>query len=175
MQPNRLPDIYLFNPTCEYAVANGHVSWQPNDLLKKMEEDLCTLPLFPAGAKDIILVRKIPSENFLDSLRNIGISPPRFLLVSDALNTREITMQSLGKLMPWGWSPAVHHLLEPLKKYCSAEFHKSPVSRWNPDLRELYSKKFALEILKSVLPQLPSNITMDTSSIPKICTTRDDV
>jgi len=175
MQPNRLPDIYLFNPTCEYAVANGHVSWQPNDLLKKMEEDLCTLPLFLAGSKDIILVRKTPSENFLESLRNIRINLPHFQSISDALNTDKTTVQSLGKLIPWGWSPATHHLLEPLKKYCSAEFHKSPVSKWNPDLRELCSKKFAAEILKSILPYLPSNITMDTSSIPEICTTRDDI
>jgi len=175
MQLNRLPDIYLFNPTCEYAVANGHISWQPNDLLKKMEEDLCTLPLFLTGSKDIILVKKIPSENFLKSLSNIGINLPRFLLISDILNSNKITLQSLGQLKPWGWSPAVHHFLEPLKKYCSSEFHKSPVSKWTPSLRELLSKKFALEILKSILPHLPSNITMDTSSIPGICTTRDDI
>ena len=50
-----LPDIYLFNPTCEYAVANGHTSWQPNRLLQKMEEDLGTLPLFFARPQDVIL------------------------------------------------------------------------------------------------------------------------
>ncbi len=40
------PDIFYFNPTCEFAVANGSPNWQPNKLLKKMEDDLSVLPLF---------------------------------------------------------------------------------------------------------------------------------
>jgi hypothetical protein len=43
---DKLPDIYLFNPTCEMAVANSHTSWQPNLLLQKMEEDLVHCPSF---------------------------------------------------------------------------------------------------------------------------------
>ena len=72
------PDIYLFNPTCEYAIANGNVSWQPNKLLSQMETDLGSLPLFFAQPNDIVLVNRIPSQTFLKTLELVGITPPNF-------------------------------------------------------------------------------------------------
>ena len=78
------PSIYLFNPTCEYAVANGSANWQPNRILQKMEFDLSALPLFFAGKNDFVLVEKIPSEEFTDSLKQIGIAIPNFILDSPA-------------------------------------------------------------------------------------------
>jgi len=154
-----LPDIYHFNPTCEYAVANGHISWQPNNLLKKMEEDLGSLPLFLADAKDIILVKKIPSEKFQIQLKKTGFKMPRFLSIYD-LSCNNFRIENIGYLLPWGWSPAIHNLLSPLKAYCSKEF---------------YSKRFGLSILKSVLPLLPAGITMGPDMIPEICKNRTEI
>jgi hypothetical protein len=171
----KLPDIYLFNPTCEYAVANGNASWQPNALLKKMEEDLGVLPLFFAGRDDLVLVKKMPSANFTDLLRDIGIKPPGFILTEDALKKNMLAEKLLGKLRPWGWSPAVHQLLSPLKEHCSDEFKKSPVSKWDPAMKELSSKKFGLEILKTILPSLPAEIMIDKSLLPEICYSRFEI
>jgi len=171
----KLPDIYYFNPTCEYAVANGHVSWQPNRLLKKMEEDLETIPLFLASQEDILLVKRRPSDEYLNLLEKTGIKAPEFVLLSDAVNDRCFRNRRLGSLMPWGWSPAVHRLLEPVKIYCSEEFHNSPVSVWKPSMRDLYSKKFALEILKNILPSLPAEKIIQPYYIPEICTTREKI
>nr|MDA3834822.1 hypothetical protein [Spirochaetales bacterium] len=143
----QLPNIYFFNPTCEYAVANGNASWQPNRLLQKMEKDLDVLPLFFAQPNDIVLVSKLPSEHFQHRLKKMGISLPRFMLLEEALKTKA-EGEKLNRLMPWGWSPTVHKLLEPLKDSCSPAFLKSPVANWEPAKREFYSKKFSLGILQ---------------------------
>jgi len=167
------PDIFLFNPTCEYAVANGNASWQPNRLLQKMEEDLGTLPLFFARPEDIVLVKRAPSGHYLSALESWGIPLPGFGLLEDAVNGKlsEITP---GWLKPWGWSPAAHRILKPLKKACSREFLDSPASQWLPRHRDLYSKKFALEILRDLLPLLPPEKVLTNSLLPRVCTTRNE-
>lgn len=169
--PERKPDIFLFNPTCEYAVANGQASWQPNRLLRKMEYDLDILPLFLARPEDIILVRKRPSGQFLRSLAGKGIRLPSFVLLSEAIK-EPLPVKSINRLLPWGWSPAAHKILAPLKLFCSEEFKKSPVSKWDPGQREIRSKKFAMEILKQVLPQLSGEWVLPPEMLPQVCTTR---
>lgn len=161
------PDVWFFNPTCEYAVANGTTSWQPNRLLQKMEEDLGTLPLFFAKPHDVVLVKKLPAENFLKRLEKQGISLPRFVLLEDALKNK-LNGEKLNRLLPWGWSPVAHKLLEPLKNSCSTAFQYSPVASWQPASRELYSKKFSGQILRDLLPQLPPEIVLQSSMLPEI-------
>ncbi|MDD4226514.1 MAG: hypothetical protein PHU98_09015 [Mariniphaga sp.] len=170
-----LPDIFLFNPTCEYAVANGHVSWQPNRLLQKMEEDLEFLPALFAKPDDVILVKKTPAEPFLCSLKDKGIIPPTVVLQEDIKTNPAFVKQPKNRLMPWGWSPAAHHLLAPLKNSCSAEFLQSPVAHWTPASQEIYSRKFALQILNSVLHLLPPEITMSPKLIPQVVTSKAEI
>lgn len=171
----KLPDIFLFNPTCEYAVANGRASWQPNRLLQKMEEDLGSLPLFFARHNDVVLVKKTPQREFIASLHKINIFPPQFLQLNEIRTNSEFINQPKNQLLPWGWSPAAHKLLEPLKPSCSATFHQSPASSWNPEYREIYSKKFALNILKSLLPELPKKNVLPAHLIPQVCTTKPEI
>lgn len=168
------PDVFFFNPTCEYAVANGNASWQPNRLLQKMEEDLGTLPLFFAQPNDIVLVKKLPAENFLQKLKKQGISLPRFVLLEDALKNR-LSGEKLNRLMPWGWSPVAHQLLEPLKNSCSIPFQHSPVASWHPASRELYSKKFSGQILRDLLPQLPPEIVLHSSMLSEVVSTQREM
>ena len=168
------PDIHFFNPTCEYAVANGTTSWQPNRLLQKMEGDLGTLPLFFANRNDIVLVRKMPADDFLHKMEKQGIPLPRFVLLQDALKNK-LNGEKLNRLLPWGWSPVMHKLFEPLKENCSSGFLESPVAGWEPAHREFYSKKFALGILQNVLPLLPDEKTMPLQMLPKIVTSRAEI
>jgi hypothetical protein len=170
-----LPDIYLFNPTCEYAVANGNASWQPNRLLQKMEEDLGAIPLFFGQPNDVVLVKKLPPPKYLASLEKIGITPPRFIQISEIAKNEFFPDEPKNRLLPWGWSPAAHRLLKPLKDSCSEDFKKSPVFNWKPEYREIYSRKFAREILKRLLPELPSEKVLPSHLVPEICTTRTDL
>ncbi len=172
---NNLPDIHYFNPTCEYAVANGNASWQPNRLLQKMEADLETLPLYFSTPEDVVLVRKAPASAFLDSLDKLSIQAPHFESLHHFSANKAFIEKAKNRLKPWGWSPAVHKLLQPLKPFCSEQFKKSPVSIWRPEYREIYSKKFALDILKQVLPLLPAGQVIEPGMIAKVCTTKQEI
>lgn len=168
------PDILYFNPTCEFAVANGSPNWQPNKLLQKMEDDLSALPLFFGKKEDFVLVDKIPSYEFMDSLRQFGIEIPDFILKTEALTDRQFINLPKNKLLPWGWSPAAHKSLAPLKESCSDVFKQSPVFGWKPEHREITSRKFAAEILTHFLSSFYSETILPAEFAPKICTTQND-
>jgi hypothetical protein len=95
-------------------------------------------------------------------------------LLKDALNDKKFRYIPKNRLMPWGWSPAAHKLLSPLKSSCSEEFLSSPVSEWNPIYRDLYSKKFALEINKKLLSNFSSEIFLPEQQMAKICVSKQD-
>jgi hypothetical protein len=173
--PEKFPDIYLFNPTCEYAVANGQTSWQPNQLLQKMEEDLGTLPLFLAGPSDVVLVKNLPPADYLASLKKIRITPPRFIQMNEIAKNEFFLNEPKNRLLPWGWSPAAHRILNPLKIACSENFKKSTVFNWKPEYREIYSKKFALEILKRLLPEFLPEKVLPPHLMPEVCTSRTEL
>ncbi len=143
-------NIFLFNPTCEYAVANGNTSWQPNRLLQKMEYDLSALPLYLAGENDYIITEYLPSDNFLNSIKKLKPDIPGFIPKNE-INKVNIPVNNL---LPWGWSPAAHKLLSPLKSNCSSEFMNSPIFSWTANHKEIYSKKFACNILNGYYQRL---------------------
>ena len=168
------PNIYLFNPTCEYAVANQNANWQPNRILQKMESDLSSLSLFFGNKNDFVLVDKLPSYEFVASLKLLKIAVPNFVLKNDALQNPNFVNSQKNKLLPWGWSPASHKLLTPLKESCSSEFQNSPVFNWKPEHRETISRKFALGILTQLQLTLKDDFILPTGEKPIICTTQND-
>lgn len=170
-----LPDIYFFNPTCEYAVANGRTSWQPNRLLQKMEEDLCTLPVYFATPGDVVLVRKMPPASFAENLAKIGLMAPRFVPVQFAVTDKNFISIQKNRLIPWGWSPSVHKLLEPLKATCSADFRHSQAAVWQPAFRYYYSRKFAADVLNALRPLLPEQFIIPHHLQPVACETADEL
>ncbi|MDX8340975.1 hypothetical protein SLH46_17380 [Draconibacterium sp. IB214405] len=172
MQFNENPNIYLFNPTCEYAVANGNSTWHPNKILQKMEADLATLPLFFAEENDIVIVPELPGTEFTDRLKNIGITAPLFKTEKEL---RANPPAQINKLCPWGWSPAVHKRLESLKPNCSPEFKASRVYNWHPEYRDLYTKKFALQLLTNVIEKYPSEYFIEDDEVSEVCKTRDHI
>lgn len=169
-----LPDVYYFNPTCEFAIANGSPNWQPNKLLQKMEDDLSTLPYLLSKENDFVIVHRLPSQNFIESLQQAGILLPDFVLKNDAVNNIQFINLPKEKLKPWGWSPAVHKLLAPLKDACSDEFKKSAVFNWKPEHREIASRKFAVEILSQLLLETKSEFLLPEEFLPEICTSQHD-
>lgn len=144
-----LPIVYHFNPTCEYAIANGTVSWQPNRILQKMEADLSSLPMFLAEQKDYILVDKKPGDEFLSEIEKLKPEIPNFYPVQ--LLKKDAFSAGIERLAPWGWSPAEHHKLRILKPQCEQTYKDSPVFNWNPEHKGLYSKLFASKLLQDIL------------------------
>ncbi len=169
------PDIYLFNPTCEYAVANGTASWQPNKLLQKMEADLATLPMFLASPNDQILVDQLPSNAFLEEISQLHFVSPAFVTREKALSTPNFIESRRNQLKPWGWSPSAHKLLQPLKETCSQTFKNSPVFDWQPAYRNYYSKKFALGILRRFLDKYPDSSFIHEDQMAVVCTSKAQI
>ena len=167
-------DIYLFNPGCEYAVANQNANWQPNRILQKMENDLSILPMYFACKNDIVLVDRLPTHEFTNNLKKLNIDIPEYCVkTSFANNIHQINIP-INKLLPWGWSPVAHKFLSPLKELCSPEFQQSPVFNWMTEHRELISRKFALKILKEVQSAIKTDFILPTEQTPLICTTQKD-
>ena len=171
---DQLSNLYLFNPTCEYAVGNGSPNWQANRLLQKMETDLDILPMFFASSNDFVLVENPPSETHLEKLNTLGIAIPGFIQKKEAFANISFQIRKWSALKPWGWSPAAHKLLQPFKGSCSDEFKTSPVSKWKPEYRELYSKKFSLGILSQILQNFPNGYFIPENEKARICTRKED-
>ncbi len=171
----KLPDVYLFNPTCEMAIANGTVSWQPNRLLQQMETDLGNLPQFFAAETDVVLVKRLPGKAFTDTLAAAGFSIPEFRLVAEALASHEFGKRPLNRLLPWGWSPATHRLLGPLKKQCSATFRASPVFSWQPSFKKLTSRETAAEWLQEIVVAANNHCFLSSGQLPKSCASVQEI
>ncbi len=167
-------NIFLFNPTCEFAIANGSPNWQPNSLLQKMEADLSVLPLFFAKKNDFVLADKMPSSEFIENLQRTSVEIPNFILKNEATCNRQFIQLPKNQLLPWGWSPAAHQFLFPLKELCSPEFRQSPVFNWKPEHREITSRKFALDILTQVSKSINADFLFPSELYPKICITQND-
>src|SRR5690606_24170018 len=100
---NSMRNIYLFNPGCEYAVANQNANWQPNRILQKMENDLSILPMYFASPNDIILVDRLPSPEFTENQKKLNIDIPDYLEKTSFANKTDQINIPINKLLPWGW------------------------------------------------------------------------
>lgn len=169
------PDVYFFNPTCEYAIASGNPSWQPNRILRKMESDLSSIQLFLAGGGDFIIADKIPSREYQHRLLPLVNELPEFVLKSKIAGSNFSRIPK-NRLLPWGWSPAAHKLLQPLKDSCSEDFKNSPVFNWNSIFREKFSKRFALTCLEALLREVKyEKIFLSPQKVPVVCNSTDEV
>ncbi|MFV0591059.1 MAG: hypothetical protein ACK5M7_06715 [Draconibacterium sp.] len=162
-------NLYLFNPTSDLAIGNASPNWQPNKLLIKMETDLATLPMFLANADDVVLVEHLPTQKYLESIAKLGLDLPEFMKIEKALHTETSPFKNINALKPWGWSPAVHKLLAPLKSKCSPAFQKSPVFSWSAGMRDLYSKKFALGIQQQLIREFPDTAFILKELCGQVC------
>ena len=169
------PDIYFFNPTCELAVANGSVNFMASAQLRRFENELSTLPWILARPEDVVLVDQIPSEQFTDRLEKAGFRLPIFRMTAPSLVDPEFLASEKGFLFPWGWSPAAHKLLSPLKPRCCPKFKNAPVAEWRDIHRELYSRKSSLEVLKNIVQNQNSENRLPEADLPEICTTHDQI
>ena len=169
------PDLYYFNPTCELAVANGSTNYMAPSQLRRFENELGILPAFLGNPNDVILLDHIPSPLFCDQMNGAGFKLPSFHALDNILSDPDFLSIEKGFLFPWGWSPATHKLLAPLKSGCCPEFQNSPIANWNESHRELYSRRSALEVLKSILQDCKPDVLLSFSDLPEICTTHEQI
>ena len=175
MTEKKLPNIFIYNPTCEIAIANGTLSFMPNKNLSKFERDLDVLPLYFADSNDVLLVRQMPDSDFLNRISAAGIKLPKFKLLEEALKDDEFVQTNKNSLQAWGWSPRIHHILKPFKESCSSEYLNQPNAYWKNEHRNLYGRETALKVLKSFLSKHPDEKYIDQSQIARVCTNIQEI
>ena len=171
----KAPNIYIFNATNEMAIANGTVSFMPNRILTRFEQDLDILPICYAESEDVILVHQLPDAKFLESLQNVGLKIPRFELFPQALTNRLFLKEEKSELKPWGWSPRIHHQLASFKSQCSQAYIDQPNAYWETKHKELYSRKLALKCLENIIHNSSSDKYISRDIFPVICTKQSEV
>ena len=99
----RLPDLWLFNPSCEQEIATGNPHYSVPQAVRRLERDLGSLMMLLAKTDDIVLCRQVPRPEFLLDLQQLGFTIPEF----QALEADGLKQRTLGSLIPWGDSPRV--------------------------------------------------------------------
>lgn len=169
------PKIFIYNPTCEMAIANGTVSFMPNKTLTKFKQDLDVLPMFFADKNDTVLVHEMPDQKFMELLENAGVSVPNFKQLTLALTDSDFIKMPKDSLHPWGWSPRIHHILKPFKKSCSSSFLNQPNAFWKDEHRDLYSRKKALEVVREAIKHSNSSLFIDIDQTAQISNSVSEV
>ena len=166
----KAPNLYLFNPTGEMAIANGTHSYQAPRLLQEFESALSSLPAFFAQEQDVLLCPEHPLTNdFVNFWQNIGVEMPQSKNLGDALTDEAFLLMKKNELHPWCWSPAIHHQLSTFKEQCSSDFLNQPNVDWKDEFKELYSRKTALKLLSDVIEIKKSGTLLPKQLLPTIC------
>ena len=164
--------IFYFNPTCELAVANGSFSYMPPLQLQQMEIDLSILPAIFCTKNDILLTENPPSSPFLNYLKNLGLELPSFCSLKELEAMPDLSIDSI---IPWGWSPAAHFVLNNLKEKCGQEFKNSPSFNWKPEHKSLFERSTSLNFLRRILNDNPPAWFIDPTLCGEIVESLDEI
>ncbi len=141
------PRLFLYNPTCEMAIANGQVSYMPPRNLAVFEHDMASFPFVFAKPKDFILVPDREGHS-LAHLEEIGWEMPGLVTTPADLPTD--ALDDGVELHPWGWSPAVYRRFLQFMPHVSASWPKNLFYNWNPRLATLLSRETGYRLLEIV-------------------------
>lgn len=172
----QLPDLYIFNPTGELAIANGTISYQPSHILLEFEAALASLPAFFAKQSDILLYKEQAlSSDFIDFWKRFSVEMPQSISVNEIGKANSDIPSQINGLEPWCWSPAMHQLLQELKPACSSVFLEQPNANWQPQFKELYSRFTAKNILRDVLKAAQCECFLPEEHLPVVCRSESDI
>jgi uncharacterized ferritin-like protein (DUF455 family) len=116
----RPPVVHLFNPGCELEQADGRPGYRPPKLVERLAADLAPSLAFVAKRDDLVVVPRLPSQGWLQSLRSLGWELPELLEADPESLPARLHDRTLGGLRPWGWSPRLRAALAPLAGQLSA-------------------------------------------------------
>lgn len=163
------PDIFFFNPTCESAIANGSPYYTPPARLRQFESDLSYLPAWLGEEKDLVIFQGEIDQVYIKKVRQLGFRLPEIVHLGQALADEDWINRPKGRFLPWGWSPAMYHLVRNLLPNCNEAFLQSPVAKWKPEHKEMYSRLTALELLEILLIRHQHDWLPEPSDLPVVC------
>lgn len=143
----RTPNVFLFNPQAENAVAVHPAPYHPDKRILSVIEDLEIVTAVLARRDDVILMRRPPSLAHRATLAGLGFPLPEIepldkngSLAPDSL----LRDRKLNDFRPWGLTPEVAKHFSCLEKNTS---HESPAFHWEDSRRALFSKAEQVESL----------------------------
>lgn len=146
----RLGRVWWFNGAVEHEVEHG-MRYTPSASTRATVRDLETVPMLLAAEADVVLVHRLPTPQFLDTVRAAGIVLPRFekAELSRSPWSAPKRLGPISDLRPWGVSPRADAFAATARVRACGE-----VARWHPRLRALYDKRTAAR-LAAALPEDP--------------------
>ena len=153
---DKIKRLFLFNPDCEMAIADGGNFYTPPKNVVRMVQDLAFLPAWLSKPGDGVLVYEQPDELFWKE------TCQPLQLTIQSVSIHELTANSAWTGEPWGKSPNMGHWL---KTYGLGE-------AWHPEQKEWYSRKTAqkgLEVLLKTMPDLEIDI------LPRCCYSMEEI
>jgi len=165
------PDIYIFNPTCELAIANDSVSYMPPTLLRQFEKDLAYILLWIAKPNDIVVAEQTPSALFQNTLTNNDIQTPRFQSLKELQNQS----QNINEIKPWGWSRVLHHSIKQIKHQCNTAFLQSPNTSWQQNNQRSFSRLISTKLIQNLIPTIENNPLFSIPHNPIVINTLPEV
>lgn len=154
--------IHYFNPGHETAVLLGKQNYTPPTNVRKMQRDLALLPVWYAGADDLVYLEEKPSGRFFSHLPDeLQPAPTPATKAMLAQNARFLPQMEAS---PWGLSPHSLHLFERLRE--STKLRLS-IPEWKEDYFRLTGRQTAaecLEKIRTILPDIPIPVA------PRFCT-----
>lgn len=141
--------LFIFNPDCELAIANGGKYYMPPANIMQMNDDLAFLPAYLGGEGDFVLLQRPLDKTFRKYIESLNIS------CKDILET-DIKGSGIQVGEPWGQSPKMNHWLT--KRGLGQE--------WEPKQKDWYSRKTARQGLMNLIEKMPF---LEADIVPRIC------
>ena len=148
--------VYIFNPDCELAIANGGRYYMPPANIVQMMDDLAFLPAFMGGMGDRVLVKKEIDSGFIDSVCS------KLRVECIPIWEEGLACGAAWRGEPWGLSPKMCHWLAV----------RGMGEEWRPEQKEWYSRKTAREGLLRLFEVIPG---LEEEIIPRICYSVEEI
>jgi len=166
-------DLYWFNPTNDFAVANGVKTYMPPRHLERFSSEMACLPVVFAEPDDLIICKPF-SKQFAQLMNSSGFSVPQ-----SAENgcLKQLVLKngiSLSDIKPWGWSPASHFILHDFKSVTDT-FVSEKRKEWNDDMRFFYSREFSSLVLKDIAENERYDWLISSEKLPIKCTNAEEL
>jgi hypothetical protein len=135
-----MPEVYLFNPDNDLALANGDENYMPPLSARKMADDLSLLPAWYASPGALVMCNEKVDETWLQQIKNsLGLS-------IQLIKEDEIASRNSLKLCPWGWNATLikHARLQGFSD------DSLPDKEEMDDIRELSHRSLAVSLLREL-------------------------
>lgn len=141
-----MPNILLFNPDNDLALANGNDNYLPPRSAARMAYDLAILPTWWANDGDAVM---IPDSSLLYYWRNTLSNPCRYSDIEIFTERSEIPSYPI---LPWGWNPALVKRLSRM----NIEVGFLPTRKQMEEIRRLSGRQTSVRILQELTDDLSS-------------------